>query len=283
MPANPRRRAHSSAPRTPAPAAAFAGKPRERRRTLSQNLLADSSVARRLVRLAGAAPGDRAVEPGSGDGRVTRALRTADLHVDAYEIDPAFAERLRRRFGRDPQVRVIEEDVTAARLPGTPVRMVGNIPFAQTAAIVDRCLTAPALQSAALLVQNDVARKRAGTAGRWTRRTVLSWPEFGWHYAGPVRRDRFRPRPSVDGGLLLIRRRTRPLLPPSALPAYRQLVAAGFRGVGGSLAASLRRSHPRSRVDAALRAAEVDPAAPVGHVSPGAWTVIARRLLDADA
>lgn len=45
----------------------------------------------------------------------------------------------------------------------------------------------------------------------------------------------------------------------------------GFSGVGGSLYASLRRAHPRRRVDAAFRGAGLDTTVLVGEVSPGAW------------
>jgi 23S rRNA (adenine-N6)-dimethyltransferase len=39
----------------------------------------------------------------------------------------------------------------------------------------------------------------------------------------------FRPRPTVDGGLLVISRRSRPLLDPGRRGAYQRFVADAFR------------------------------------------------------
>lgn len=69
------------------------------------------------------------------------------------------------------------------------------------------------------------------------------------------------------------------MLEPAALRDWRHLVELGFSGVGGSLHASLRRAHPRRRVDAAFRAARLDPRVLVGEVSPDHWLSLHRELV----
>ena len=91
-------------------------------------------------------------------------------------------------------------------------------------------------------------------------------------------RRRFSPVPRVDAGIVRIERRGTPLLKPAALHDWRHLVELGFSGVGGSLHASLRRLHPRRRVDAAFRAARLDPRVLVGEVSPDHWLRLYREL-----
>ncbi|WP_017593105.1 ErmE/ErmH/ErmO/ErmR family 23S rRNA (adenine(2058)-N(6))-methyltransferase [Nocardiopsis potens] len=252
---------------------------RGRRRALSQNHLTDASVARRLVRLADPGPGGLVFEVGAGDGMITRHLARTPAHVVAYELDPAFASRLAERYADRPRVDVRGADFLRAKPPREPFSVVGNIPYSRTADIVEWCLRARSMSSAALLTQLEYARKRTGAAGRWSKLTVTTWPQLEWRFAGRVQRNRFHPVPRVDGGILHLLRRDRPLIPGSALGEYRKLVAEGFTGTGGSLRASLRRSHPGHRVDAALRAAGVPFGAVVAFVSPDQWATLACHLL----
>ncbi|MFD6099838.1 ErmE/ErmH/ErmO/ErmR family 23S rRNA (adenine(2058)-N(6))-methyltransferase [Nocardiopsis flavescens] len=245
------------------------------RRRLSQNFLTDPATARRVVRLAGVDPGGLVLEVGPGDGALTRFLAPAAGRLTAYEIDPRLAGRISRRH---PGVRVVRADFTRARPPREPFSVVGNIPYSRTADIVRWCLAAPALTGATLITQWEYAAKRTGGHGRWSRLTVLTWPRWSWEAAGRIPRHRFHPVPRVDAGILLLRRRTAPLLDPDDAEGYRRLVELGFSGLGGSLRASLRRAHPARRVDRALEAAGVRGDTAVGFVSPDRWVTVYRHL-----
>lgn len=251
---------------------------RRKRLALSQNFLADSGVVRWIARTADCPRAGLVLEPGAGDGRLTVALARRAARVVAYEIDPVLAARLRDRCDDLPNVRCVPRDFLTARAPREPFAVVGNIPYAATSRIVDWCLTARALTSATLVTQLEYARKRAGGYGRWSKVTVLSWPRYDWRIAGRIDRHVFRPVPGVDSALLRLDRRPRPLLPGEAMGTYRDLVELGFTGRGGSLHASLRAAHPRRRLDAAFRAAELDRSALVGHVHPDRWIALFRSL-----
>lgn len=242
-------------------------------RALSQNFLTDRAAAGQLARHA--VPRGREVplllEVGAGKGALTELLAPRCRRLLAYEIDPRLVPALRSRFSDTPQVRVIDEDFLTARPPRMPFSVAGNVPFSRTAAIVDWCLRAPALTDATLLTQVEYARKRTGDYGSWTLLTVLTWPRYEWRLMGRIGRRSFRPVPGVDAGIVRIERRRTPLLDAGAYESWRRLVELGFSGVGGSLYASLRRAHPRGRVDAAFRRAGIDTTVLVGEVPPGAW------------
>ncbi|CAL9397768.1 rRNA methyltransferase [Streptomyces sp. enrichment culture] len=248
-------------------------RPSSRARTLSQNFLADRAAAERLARLAVPDPrtAPLVLEVGAGKGALTEPLARRARELTAYEIDPRLVAGLRARFARAPHVRVVGGDFLAARPPRTPYSVAGNVPFSRTADIVDWCLTAPGLTDATLLTQLEYARKRTGDYGRWTLLTVTTWPRHEWRLAGRVSRYGFRPAPRVDAGIIRIERRPAPLLDARAYRGWRRLVELGFSGVGGSLHASLRREHPGRRVDAAFRAARLDPGVLVGEVAPACW------------
>jgi 23S rRNA (adenine-N6)-dimethyltransferase len=256
-------------------------RPTQRARALSQNFLADRAAAERFARLA--VPNGRPVplllEVGAGKGALTDTLAPRCRRLDAYEIDPRLVPVLRARFDGIPHVHVIGGDFLAARPPRTPFSVAGNVPFSRTAAVVDWCLRAPSLTDATLLTQLEYARKRTGDYGGWTLLTVRSWPRYEWRLAGRVGRRSFRPVPGVDAGVLRIERRRTPLLDAAAYRSWRHLVELGFSGVGGSLHASLRRAHARRRVDAAFRAARLDPAVLVGEVAPERWLRLHEVLL----
>jgi 23S rRNA (adenine-N6)-dimethyltransferase len=249
---------------------------------LSQNFLHDPHAVDRVVRAARPGPRDLIVEVGAGRGELTRALAAESGRVLAYEIDPRLAAELAASCASLPNVTCLPRDFLGARPPDGPFAVVGNIPWALTAPVVEWCLHAPALTSATLLTQLEYARKRSGDYGRWSQLTVLTWPRFGWRLSGRMPRAAFRPVPRVDAGILRLYRRATPLLPAGALPAYQQLVELGFGGVGGSLYGSLRGRYPQRRLDAAFRATRLDTGTPVGYVWPEQWLALFRLLHRAD-
>jgi 23S rRNA (adenine-N6)-dimethyltransferase len=253
-----------------------------RRRELSQNYLRGPDAARQFLRAVRLDPDGLCVEVGAGEGILTTRLAGMCREVVAYEVDLALADRLRGRLrGRD-NVRLVMTDVLAARPPSKPFQVVGNAPFSLTAPIVDWCLHATRMRTATLITQLEYARKRTGGYGRWTLLTCTTWPQVSWELRGKLPRTLFSPVPRVDAGILHLERRATPLVKPARQRAYRQLVQAGFSGVGGSVQASLRRSYPPDRVAQACATAGLDRRAVVAFVSPDQWVQIF-TLLDARA
>ncbi|MFJ6656994.1 ErmE/ErmH/ErmO/ErmR family 23S rRNA (adenine(2058)-N(6))-methyltransferase [Streptomyces sp. NPDC091377] len=248
-------------------------RPSRTSRALSQNFLTDQAAAERLARLAVPRhdPAPLVLEVGAGNGALTTRLAPRCRRLHAYEIDPRLVPALRARFADAGHVRILGGDFLTAHPPRTPFSVAGNVPFSRTADVVDWCLRAPALTHATLLTQLEYARKRTGDYGSWTLLTVRSWPRHEWRLLARVGRHSFRPVPRVDAGIIRIERRATPLLDTGAYQGWRELVELGFTGVGGSLHASLRRAYPRRRVDAAFRAARLDPSSLVGEVPPTGW------------
>ncbi|MFI6869375.1 ErmE/ErmH/ErmO/ErmR family 23S rRNA (adenine(2058)-N(6))-methyltransferase [Nocardia sp. NPDC050406] len=247
--------------------------PRDRaRRTLSQNFLVNDAAVESIVAVAD--PSGIVLEPGAGEGALTRALARRGAKVTAYEIDPLVAAKLAARTRDVSGIRVVRGDFMRAKAPREPFSVVGNIPYSATSKIVDWCLAAPALTSATLLTQLEYARKRTGDYGRWSLVTVASWPWFGWELRGRIGRESFRPIPSVDSAILRIQRRPEPLVRDR--DSYTDLVRTGFSGVGGSVRASLRLRY--RGVDDALAAAGIAHDTVVGYVHPDQWITVHEKL-----
>jgi len=214
-------------------------------RTSGQHLLRSDLLAAELVAHAGIGPGDLVFEIGAGAGRLTAALAHAARRVIAVEIDERFVAELRRRFRQEPNVEILHADILDVAHPDEPFRAFGNVPFGITTSILRRLLDDPRseLTGADLIVQFEAARKRTST---WPS-TLLSLGWLPWWELRLVRHlhaSAFVPPPSVDAGVLAIRRRARPLLPASSREEFRRFLRTAFRRADLPVRLSLGRDLP---------------------------------------
>src|ERR1700730_15641988 len=200
----------------------------ERRRRLGQNFLRPE-LADRLVADAAVRGDELLDEAAPGPGPVPFALARRAVDVVAVEVDPVWARRLRDVVGgvARARVRVVEADILSLPLPARPFRVIGSLPFGQTTSILRHFLDNPAvpLERADVIVQWEVARKRAAAPPS----TMLStaWAPWWEFRLGPrIPATEFRPIPRVDAGVLVVTRRSRPLLPVAMAGRYADFVRA---------------------------------------------------------
>lgn len=240
------------------------------RHELGQNFLVDRAVIDTFVRLVDRTRGP-ILEIGPGDGALTLPLQGLGRELTAVEIDGRRADRLRRRTG--PATTVVTGDFLRRRQSSAPHVVVGNLPFHATTAMLRRILRSPGWTDAVLLVQWEVARRRAGVGGA-TLMTAQWWPWYEFGLVGRVPAAAFRPRPNVDGGLLTMARRPRPLVAEHDRAAYQDLVARVFNGRGRGLARIVGHAVPelpRRTVEGWLRHHRVPADALPKHLTAGEW------------
>jgi 23S rRNA (adenine-N6)-dimethyltransferase len=180
---------------------------------------------------------DLVVEIGAGSGRLTRELARVAGLVLAIEVDDRLARRLVRATSSWSNVYVHGGDAETAVFPSTPFRTVGNIPFSISTSILRRVLEDPNAQRIDLIVQHELARKRARPGG-----TVLSvlW-HTTWHLEvrGHIPGHAFHPAPSVDAAWLTGTRRSTPLIAAGEMRPFERIVRTGFAKAGLPIARSL--------------------------------------------
>ncbi|MFF4773989.1 23S ribosomal RNA methyltransferase Erm [Microtetraspora fusca] len=249
------------------------------RHELGQNFLVDPSVIATIERLVARTSGP-IVEIGPGDGAMTLPLSRHGRPITAVEIDSRRARRLERRTPQN--VVVVNTDAMRFRFPRHPHVIVGNLPFHLTTAIMRRLLAEDRWRAAVLLVQWEVARRRAGVGGA-TLLTASWWPwyEFEVHSRVPARS--FRPVPSVDGGLLTIVRREAPLVADRG--RYQDFVKQVFTGRGRGLREILDRTGrlDRTAVREWMRARRVAPYALPKELTAEQWASLWHLVADGAA
>ncbi len=236
------------------------------------HFLRDRQLIARLARASGADAGRLVFDFGAGSGAITAGLVTTGARVIAVERDPKLAARLRRRFGEQPQVHVVEADLRTVPLPRRDFLVVASPPFSLTTALCRRLLTDPAmsLAGAELIVQREAARWLASPRPR-DAETAWWGARYQIHLTCVVSPASFTPPPRVAAAWLSVR--------PRSVPCS----ARGQGRLRGILTAAYRR--PGTRTDVALAGhkrallrAGLDPAAPIAQVTADQWHRLAVLL-----
>ena len=242
------------------------------RHELGQNFLTHRPTLQHLTGLVAETDG-AILEIGAGDGALTTHLAALRRPLRAIDIDEHRLMRLRSRL---PHVDVRRSD--ALREPLDRAVIVGNIPFHLTTPILRRLLSTGAWKHAILLTQWEVARKRAGVGGA-TMMTAQAAPWFTFRLHGRVPARHFRPMPSVDGGILSVERRTRPLVGRHERRRYEAFVATAFRSPGNGMRRILRGiRHPQSAIDRALMESGIPHSALPRELAAEQWAALWRRI-----
>lgn len=195
------------------------------RHELGQNFLRSRDTIATITHLTRATSGP-IMEIGPGDGAVTAELYRRGRPLTLVEIDETRLDHLAHSF---PQAQVRHDDALRTRLD-QPV-VVGNLPFHLTTPILRRLLRGHQWHHAIVLMQWEVARKRAGI-GHSTMMTAQWAPWYDFELIARVPADAFTPKPSVDGGILTIDRCPTGSIPHRHRSDYQQFVRSVFTGRG---------------------------------------------------
>lgn len=174
------------------------------KKSYGQNFLTSVPAVLSMVSSGDVKKGDMVIEIGPGKGVLTKELLSEGALVLAVEKDPELVEYLINQF-KDSNLTVIEKDVLLFTPEFTDYKVIANIPYYITGAIIEHFLSLPNQPSKmVLLMQKEVATR---IVERDDKASILSLsvnvygkPRIIKH----VNRGSFYPIPSVDSSILLI-------------------------------------------------------------------------------
>ncbi len=256
-------------------------------RALGQHFLADPNTAKRIVREAGVAPGDRIVEIGPGVGSLTVALVEARAEVLALELDRHLLPVLTDALGDSSRVRIEQGDALEVDLedllvrvgPGdaAPWKAISNLPYNMAVPIIIRVLEeAPSVTGLFVMVQSEVADRLAAEPGTKAYGAVTVKIDYYAHCdrVGSVPPTVFIPRPNVESALVRLVRRDTPAVEVDDPAAMFALVRAGFAQRRKTLGRALR-PLLGDRARETLAAAGIDPSERAERLDLVRWAALA--------
>jgi 16S rRNA (adenine1518-N6/adenine1519-N6)-dimethyltransferase len=189
--------------------------PRAKKR-LGQNFLVDETYARRIVGALGPRAGETVLEIGPGGGALTALLLESGARVVAVELDRELVPLLRERFGGREDFRLIEADALgidfcAAVEPATSARVVANLPYNISTAILQRLIEQRrCVPEMVLMLQREVVERITAPPGSAERGylTVLVEAFCRSEALFDVPPGAFRPVPKVWSTVARLRART---------------------------------------------------------------------------
>jgi len=233
------------------------------KKSLGQNFLVDETALARVVAAAELTPDDAVLEIGPGLGSLTRHLASAARRVVAVELDGALLPALRHVLQPYSNVEIIHGDILQLHpssfiLP--PYKVVANIPYYITSAVVRHLLEAEARPALVVLtVQREVAERICAGPGDLSLLAVSVQFYSRPRLAARLPAGAFYPRPQVDSAVVKLE-----VLPQPAFAdadSFFAIVKAGFsqkrKQLRNSLSGGLRLDP--AQVDGLLNRAGIDP------------------------
>jgi 16S rRNA (adenine1518-N6/adenine1519-N6)-dimethyltransferase len=230
---------------------------------LGQHFLRNRGAVEKIVAAIEPRPGEVIVEIGPGEGVLTEKLVALGNELQAIEIDPQLAERLRLRFGDI----ILHDDALTAPLPGRPFRAVGNLPYNVGTPILRRVIADPHCQRAVFMLQKEVADRLVARPGDEQYGFLTLVTNLFARARILMRLDpgSFHPRPKVRSAVVVLD----PERKPFASEALMDLISAAFRmrrkklvnnltGWRGMARDEVLLAMERAGIDSGARAEEMD-------------------------
>ncbi len=239
------------------------------KKSFSQNFIVSPQAVEAIVRACNLEDAEDApvVELGAGLGTLTGELVKSGARVYAVERDRELVAVLQAEFARSDAIEVVEDNAATVdftrfiSIRNPRVRVVGNLPYAITGAIIKHlCVCRNSLLHAVLTVQREVRDRLQANPGspEYGALTVFTQANFRVQTVKHLPPTAFFPRPKIRSSIVKLI----PIHPPRATenPTFRNLVHAAFQARRKTLRNALLqgREIDVERIDSALSRARID-------------------------
>ncbi len=243
-----------------------------------QHFLHDAAILQRIVQAIAPQSGERVIEIGPGDGALTLPLLRALGRMSVIELDRDLIPRLRTAADGVGELDIVNADVLrvdlAALGDGTPLRVVGNLPYNISSPILFHCLDhLDVIRDMHFMLQKEVVDRMAAAPGSkvYGRLSVMLQLACRVEPLIEVPPQAFRPPPKVDSAVVRLTPLPAARRPQVDATLIARVVRAAFGQRRKTLANALRDVLPVERIEAA----GIDPRARAEQLAPAAFVTLA--------
>jgi 16S rRNA (adenine1518-N6/adenine1519-N6)-dimethyltransferase len=179
-----------------------------------QHFLHDRNIIGKIITAFDPQPDETVVEIGPGTGALTATLVERAAKVVAIEFDRKLFAPLLERFGQRDNFRLIEADALEVEIckeigPQPGARLVANLPYNISTAILQRLIEQRCISEMVLMLQKEVVDRMLAPAGSSNRGylSVLVEAYFESEKLFDVSPGAFRPAPKVWSTVVRQKRR----------------------------------------------------------------------------
>ena len=232
------------------------------KKSLGQNFLHERGVVDRIVLAVAPKPGERIVEIGPGQGAMTFPLLDRHGALTAIEFDRDLLEPLTLQAAAHGALTLIHANVLdvdfTALADGTPIRLVGNLPYNLSSPILFHALAhAPAIVDMHFMLQKEVVERMAAGPGSkvYGRLSVMLQAYCNVTALFTVGPGAFRPPPKVDSAVVRLKPRPADSIQIDDHARFANVVRAAF----GQRRKTLRNALSTVMDADAIASAGIDP------------------------
>jgi 16S rRNA (adenine1518-N6/adenine1519-N6)-dimethyltransferase len=269
------------------------------KKSLGQHFLKSEKALRSIIEAGEIIEKDIVLEIGPGQGALTEKLLKTGARVVAIEKDDNLFEQLKKKFKNEINsgqldlihADILDLDISYYLLPTTDYKLVANIPYNITGAILKKFLGADCQpKRIVLLVQKEVAQRIVGNRGRKasTKESILSISVKAYgtpRYVETVKAGSFAPAPKVDSAIIVIDGISKDFFNCGSKAStitereFFEIVRAGFRSKRKKLSSNLSQIVEKDKVKEAFESVELDPNTRAEDVSVDNWQKLAQNLV----
>jgi 16S rRNA (adenine1518-N6/adenine1519-N6)-dimethyltransferase len=259
-----------------------------------QNFLRDPNISKRIVQALAPRPDETIIEIGAGHGALTTHLLEKAGRVIAVEFDNNLVPLLEQEFGQHLNFTLLhadalETDFCAAIQPAETARLVANLPYNISTAILQRLIAQRVcLEEMVLMLQKEVVERIQAPAGASERGylSVLVEAYCETEKLFDVAPSAFRPQPKIWSTVARLKFRSHALVQVKDEELFWSVVSTGFRQKRKTILNNLRNATGRLQevvkqnggASIVLCKAEVDLKRRAETLSLEEWNRIARAM-----
>lgn len=233
-----------------------------------------------IVRAAELKESDTVLEIGPGSGALTDWLLAHAGKVVAVEKDDELFKKLGETY-LDPKLELVHADVLEYEPPIEPYKLVANIPYNITGAILEKFLSAEYQpERMVLLVQKEVAER---IVAKNSKESILSISVkiYGKpRYVERVLAGSFVPRPKVDSAIIAIEDISKANFKDFSEKCFFEVLKAGFSSKRKKLSSNLANKFDKKRVLEAFSNLKLDENLRAEDASLETWKKLVVRLCE---